>query len=141
MPRHRVPVPLRWADLDSYGHVNNVVFLRLLEEARVALLTVWDLGLLESGIVVAHAEIEYLEPLDHRIEPVDVELWVSRIGAADFDLGYEIKDGTTVHARAATTMVVYPLADGRPRRLAPRERAVLAEWTDEPVAFRRRRAS
>ena len=35
MPRHRVLTPLRWSDMDAYGHVNNVQFLRLLEDARV----------------------------------------------------------------------------------------------------------
>ncbi|MGL5850524.1 MAG: acyl-CoA thioesterase, partial [Phycicoccus sp.] len=32
---YRVEVPLRWSDMDAYGHVNNVQFLRLLEDARV----------------------------------------------------------------------------------------------------------
>src|ERR687886_344809 len=35
MPRTRVLTPLRWSDMDAYGHVNNVQFLRLLEDARV----------------------------------------------------------------------------------------------------------
>ncbi|MFP5335206.1 MAG: acyl-CoA thioesterase, partial [Actinomycetes bacterium] len=30
MARLRFPMPLRWSDMDAYGHVNNVVFLRLL---------------------------------------------------------------------------------------------------------------
>ena len=34
MPRLRVLIPLRWSDTDAYGHINNVMFLRLLEEAR-----------------------------------------------------------------------------------------------------------
>ena len=33
MTRLHVPVPVRWADLDAYGHVNNVAVLRLLAEA------------------------------------------------------------------------------------------------------------
>src|SRR5665647_2574121 len=36
MTRLHVPVPVRWADLDAYGHVNNVAVLGLLEEARIA---------------------------------------------------------------------------------------------------------
>ena len=32
---YRVEVPLRWSDMDAYGHVNNVQYLRLLEDARV----------------------------------------------------------------------------------------------------------
>lgn len=35
MTRLRVPVQLRWSDMDAYGHVNNVEMLRLLEEARI----------------------------------------------------------------------------------------------------------
>ncbi len=33
--RGTLPLPLRWSDMDAFGHVNNVVFLRYLEEARI----------------------------------------------------------------------------------------------------------
>ena len=35
MARLHIPIPLRWGDLDAYGHINNVEMLRLLEEARI----------------------------------------------------------------------------------------------------------
>lgn len=35
MLKHIYRCPLRWSDMDAYGHVNNVVFLRYLEEARI----------------------------------------------------------------------------------------------------------
>lgn len=35
MARHIYSCPLRWSDMDAFGHVNNVVFLRYLEEARI----------------------------------------------------------------------------------------------------------
>ena len=38
MARHTFLCPMRWSDMDAYGHVNNVVFLRYLEEARIDLL-------------------------------------------------------------------------------------------------------
>ena len=31
---HRKRIPIRWRDMDAYGHVNNAVFLNYLEEAR-----------------------------------------------------------------------------------------------------------
>src|SRR5699024_1528274 len=31
-----LPIPVRWTDLDAYGHVNNAAMVRLLEEARIA---------------------------------------------------------------------------------------------------------
>jgi acyl-CoA thioester hydrolase len=33
---HEVRLPLRWRDMDAYGHVNNAVYLNFLEEARDA---------------------------------------------------------------------------------------------------------
>ena len=47
-----VHVPLRWSDMDAYGHVNNVQFLRLLEDARVTGFERWfgqDRALLDEG--------------------------------------------------------------------------------------------
>ena len=38
---YRVEVPLRWSDMDAYGHVNNVQYLRLLEDARVVGFQEW----------------------------------------------------------------------------------------------------
>ena len=32
---HTVIIPMRWADMDSQGHVNNVTYFRYMEEARV----------------------------------------------------------------------------------------------------------
>jgi acyl-CoA thioester hydrolase len=172
MPRHRVFTALRWSDMDAYGHINNVQFLRLLEDARV--FTFGSQGapgggsLLATGLIVGRQEIEYLEPLVFRAQSVAIDLWVTAIGGADFDLGYEIRDpdpgdpvavhtsgGTPngagesvpqeepsvgkVYARAETMQVVYDLATASPRRLTPDERARLESMRDEPVAWRRRR--
>ena len=43
----------RWADNDAYGHVNNVQFLRLLEDARVVAFSDWfgqDRSLVDEGV-------------------------------------------------------------------------------------------
>src|SRR5690606_16190556 len=84
--RLAIPVAVRWADLDAYGHVNNVAVLRLLEEARVA--AFWHPGdgeppyptaVLNAGpgaettTVVAKHEVEYLAPFGHLRDGVVVE--------------------------------------------------------------------
>ena len=69
---YRVDVPLRWSDMDAYGHVNNVQFLRLLEDARVIGFEEWfgqDRSMLDEGVLVARHEIEYLAPLVFRHRP------------------------------------------------------------------------
>ncbi|MFD5658086.1 acyl-CoA thioesterase, partial [Streptomyces hirsutus] len=79
--RHIYRCPLRWADMDAYGHVNNVVFLRYLEEARIDFLFRPDKDF-QQGSVVARHEIDYKRQLVHRHAPVDIELWVTQIRAA-----------------------------------------------------------
>ena len=30
-----IEIPVRWGDMDAYGHINNVQIVQLMEEARV----------------------------------------------------------------------------------------------------------
>jgi len=149
--RYRVKVPLRWSDMDAYGHVNNVQFLRLLEDARVIGFEDWfgqDRSVLNEGILVARHEIEYLAPLLFRLPPIVVEMWATRIGGAGFDLAYEVRDGRaateggdgdTIYACAETTLVLYDFTTSTPRRMDPSLRAMLEEHSGTPVPFRWRR--
>lgn len=143
--------PLRWSDTDAYGHINNVQFLRLLEEARVVVLAD-QVGtgstVPTTALLVARSEIEYLEPLTFRVGPVAVDLWVTRIGAADFDMAYQVLDQAPeghcedqIYAQAETTLVAFDPILARPRRITGPERERLEGWRDEPVRWRRRRGS
>jgi acyl-CoA thioester hydrolase len=133
--RHTYAFPLRWSDMDAFGHVNNVVFLRYLEEARVDLMFRLagerEPGAFSRGCVVARHEIDYLRPLVHRYTPVTVETWVTRLAAASATLAYEVKDEDAVYARASTVVAPYDLEAGQPRRLSGTERAFLKEYLDD----------
>ncbi|MFJ5216166.1 acyl-CoA thioesterase [Streptomyces sp. NPDC088354] len=135
MARHIYPCPMRWSDMDAFGHVNNVVFLRYLEEARVDFMFRLAPGegsaSFTGGSVIARHEIDYLRPLVHRHEPVTVETWVTKVGAASMTVAYEIKDGETVYVRASTIVVPYDLEQGRPRRITAEERAFLEAYYDD----------
>ncbi|MFT3662246.1 MAG: thioesterase family protein [Gordonia sp. (in: high G+C Gram-positive bacteria)] len=139
---HVVPVALRWGDMDSLGHVNNVQFARLFEEARVRSMNDWFDGDRGEGIgmVVAHQEIEFAAPLYYSPEPAQCEIRVSRIGGKSFDFAYRLTaaDGT-VGAIAETTITVLDLDTGRPTPLSERAREVLERHLGEPAPFRRRR--
>lgn len=127
--------------MDSLGHVNNVVYVDYLQEARVDMLTVHapaagseELG---EGVVVVRHEVDFLLPLVFRSEPVRIESWVTQIRAASFTMRYEILDELgaerRVYARAATVLTPYLFPEQRPRRIAPDERAVLERFL-EPVS-------
>ncbi|MFC7489304.1 MULTISPECIES: acyl-CoA thioesterase [unclassified Knoellia] len=140
---YRTRVPLRWSDMDAYGHVNNVQYLRLLEDARVIGFREWfgtDRSLLDSGVIVSRHEIEYVAPLTYRPEPIEVDMWVTGVHGAGFNLGYAVRDpeslGKTVYAVAETGLVLYDFAASRPRRLTPQDREILAQHAGDSVAFR-----
>jgi len=117
--------------MDAYGHVNNVVFLRYLEEARIDFLFRPDKDF-QQGSVVARHEIDYKRQLVHRHAPVDIELWVTEIRAASFTLTYEVKDGDQIYVRASTVIVPFDFEAQRPRRITAEEREFLQEYTDDP---------
>ncbi|MEV1005823.1 thioesterase family protein [Streptomyces sp. NPDC049881] len=133
--RHIYQCPLRWSDMDAFGHINNVVFLRYLEEARIdfmfRLAREAASGAFTGGSVVARHEIDYLKPLTHRHTPVTIETWVAKLGGASATVAYEVKDDTAVYARAATVVVPYDLEAARPRRLTGEERSFLLEYMDD----------
>ncbi|MCU1437521.1 MAG: acyl-CoA thioesterase [Naasia sp.] len=155
--RLHVPIQLRWSDLDAYNHVNNVEMLRILQEARI--LAFWaddaqdpdDAGaaVLDSGVggkvltLIAHQEMEYLAPVPFLRLPLDIELWIGRLGGASVQVCYEIHSpaGVTprvLFGRASTTLVMVDPVSGAPSRIGERERDAWAPYVEEPVAFTRR---
>lgn len=116
--------------MDAYGHVNNVVFLRYLEEARIDFLFRPEKDF-KQGSVVARHEIDYKRQLVHRHHPVDIELWVTEIKAASFTLTYEVKDGDQVYVRASTVIVPFDFQAQRPRRITAQEREFLREYMED----------
>ncbi|SEN23744.1 acyl-CoA thioesterase [Actinacidiphila rubida] len=135
MARHVFRCPLRWADMDAYGHVNNVAFLRYLEEARIDFMFRLAPGegdaSFTGGSVVARHEIDYLRPLVHRHEPVVIETWVTDISVASMTVRYEVKDEDVLYAKASTVVVPYNLAQQRPRRISAEEREFLEKYRDD----------
>lgn len=116
--------------MDAYGHVNNVVFLRYLEEARIDFLFRPEKDF-KQGSVVARHEIDYKRQLVHRHTPVDIELWVTEIRAASFTIAYEVKDDDLVYVHASTVIVPFDFAAQRPRRITSEEREFLEEYQDD----------
>lgn len=157
--RYHVPIRLRWADLDAYNHVNNSRLFTILEEARIRAIWSTDdgepspLAVIEgeqgaaTQTLVARHEIEYLAPIPYQARPIDVQLWIGRLGAASCDICYELwspagdagvtdLDDRTRYVIASTTVVFIDTATQRPRRINDRERDAWAPYVEDPVAFR-----
>lgn len=162
--RLHVPIRLRWSDLDAYAHVNNAEMLRLLEEARIEAfwadeesegLTTDVAGAGMSTAVldgrpgastltlIARLEIEYLAPIPYLRAPIDVQLWIGKLGGASLDVCYEVygpsgQEPAQLYARATTTIVLVDAATQRPRKINEIERAAWAPYLEPTAAFTRR---
>jgi acyl-CoA thioester hydrolase len=130
---------MRWADLDLLGHVNNVVYVDYLQEARVDMMRTHGpaaQGALADGTVVVRHEVSYLTPLTFGFRPVSIECWVTEIRAATFTMAYEIfhelpdGEGRRVYLRATTVLTPYVFSSERPRRLTEAEREALTAFLE-----------
>ena len=157
MTRLHVPIPLRWSDFDAYAHVNNAEMLRLLEEARIQAFWRPDEGSdggavtavldarpgAETISLIARQEIEYLAPIPYMRAPIDIEMWIGRIGGASLEICYELFSpvGVTprvLFMRAATTLVMVTAATGKPQRIGDELRALWQPYVEPPVQFTKR---
>jgi acyl-CoA thioester hydrolase len=163
--RLHVPIPLRWSDFDAYGHVNNAEMLRLFEEARIHAFWVTDEGDGKAQVdtlgtplttrvldgrpgaatltLIARQEIEYLLPIPYLRQPIDIQLWLGRLGGASLEVCYEVHSpleasDDLIFALATTTIVLVDAATQRPRRITATERAAWEPYLEAPVAFSRR---
>ena len=137
-PVLRVPVYRRFSDLDPLGHVNNVVFHDYLQEARVGMLH--DIGFVRGpgfSQVVVKQEITHRKPLLLAREPVIIETWVEHLGNSSYTFRYRILDEHgDVAAEASSVMAVVDPETGRPIRIHPELRAVLAATHNHHVTIR-----
>lgn len=129
--RHIYEFRIRFGDIDSQMHVNNVKFLGYLEDARLEMFHSDPVRAgLEPvrGMVVSRHEIDYKVPLTGVIHPVRVETWVTELRAASFKLAYEVRDDKNVYATALSTLVAFDVENARLRRYTAAEREYIGRF-------------
>lgn len=83
---HQVDLPLRWGDSDALNHLNNTIYFRLMEEARMQILYGAGLTLpADEGAILAHASCDFLRPLTYPAL-VRVTHTVTRIGRSSLEM-------------------------------------------------------
>jgi acyl-CoA thioester hydrolase len=116
---------IRWSDMDMLGHVNNTVYFRYMEQARVEWMysLVGDLGAEDAPLaVVVNASCNFRIPL---VYPADVEvrMYLGDPGRTSVGSYYDLLVGNQRCADGAARMVWTDRASGRP---VPLPKAVVA---------------
>jgi len=114
---HTNTQPIRWGDMDAFCHVNNTVYFRYMEQARIE----WQFAQVKAaegrfdgqGSVIVNASCNFLVPL---VYPGDVEvrMYLGKPGRTSMGSFYEIRAGGKVYADGAARIVWIDLASGRP---------------------------
>ena len=128
-------VEVRSYELDSFGHVNNAVYLNYLEAARSEWfpaigLSFDDIAAEGIQIVIAEAHVRYRAPARFG-DRIVIEGGIGSVGAADLVWNYRLireRDALEL-ATATTTGVCIDPARGRPRRWPPKFRDAFALLT------------
>ena len=124
---HTVIIPMRWADMDSQGHVNNVTYFRYMEEARVQMFRARGLNRggaelpPEAGPVVLNASCSYLKSL-HYPGDIEVRVYAGEPGRSSVMTWYEMRpsyDAGTVYAEGSAKMCYVDRTLGRSIPLPP----------------------
>ena len=112
----RIPIALRWSDLDAFNHVNNARYLTFLEQARIEWFETLDAPWMtdEFAPVVATATINFKRPIEYPASIV-VELFTGRLGDTSVTIGHRIlADDGTLHADGQVVAVWIARSSGRP---------------------------
>jgi acyl-CoA thioester hydrolase len=112
-----VPWQVIFRDIDTFGHVNNAVYLSYFEWARAQL---WfqltgGSGSRDIGFIVARAEIDFL--LQIEMEPIEIRVRIGEMRTTSLETLYEIRKGDG--EIAATGRVVIVLFDWKTQSKTP----------------------
>lgn len=114
-----IRLPILWGDLDLYGHVNNVIYLRWFEAARAEYamrvgveVLVRDRGI---GAILASISCKYHRPLPYPGEVLSA-VRVTRISVGSVTLDYKVVTGDTKVpvAEGESDVVLFDYAANKP---------------------------
>jgi len=78
-----------WGDMDAFGHVNNVIYYRYIESARICYLDVLNIFKLDINTVVASSQCKYLKPVFYP-DQLKIGVRVEEIRNSAFRMNYLI---------------------------------------------------
>lgn len=129
---HHYSMHVRWDDLDAFNHVNNAAYLTFAQEARSDFM--WfsrqrrgEAPML-SDMVVARAEVDFIEPIYDVAIDLDIAISVVRLGTASFDLLYVISRDGVIYSKVTTVQVAVNMETKRSRPLNDEEREFLTQY-------------
>ena len=113
-----------WGDMDGFGHVNNIIYLKWCETSRIELFRkIWnyEIGNMEEilekggvGPILANFNMNYKHPVKYPDE-VKVVTYLTQIGNSSMGIGHQLfsqtEDKLVAEADSVVVMVNYASKD------------------------------
>ena len=116
---HVERIPIRWGDMDAMGHVNNTLYFRYMEQARIG----WFDALLpegqawkSTGIVIANASCNFKRAINYP-GMVEVQVFAGPPGGSSVPTFYDLMISGELYADGAATVVFIDMARQKPVRI------------------------
>jgi len=126
---YQLSFPIRWGDMDALGHVNNIMYFRYFEQARLdwyESLGSTALGTESSGFVIVDNHAEYLKPLIYPAN-ITVSMGAHSPGRSSFITSYTICDENQLYTVGSAKVVWVDISKNKSIPLPDNIRRMLAE--------------
>jgi len=128
-PAFTASIPIRWGDMDAFGHVNNTVYFRYMEQARIEWLAQLRQPQMSDpdGPVLVNASCNFLQQLRYP-GMVEVAIYVGAVGRSSVETAYEIRRSdqpAAMYAEGAAKIVWINFAEKKSTPLPDRIRQLL----------------
>lgn len=127
-----VEIPVAWGEMDAYGHVNNIVFFRYFETARIAyfqetVVTPGRWNQEKVGRILAQTSCRFRAPLRYP-DTVHVGARISQLGADRFVMEYRVvsEELEKVAAEGDALVVAFDYTNNHKTELTAEERGAIA---------------
>lgn len=131
---HVQPIAIRFRDIDALDHVNHAVLLTYAETVRCDWFAAAGYpSMANLPFIIASAHVEYKRPIA-KADPVELAMWVTRIGSKSWTFRYEVRHAATkeVFAEVETVQVAYDYGTRATIAIQDKVRRLLEGMTKVP---------
>ncbi len=115
---HEAIIPLRWGDMDAFGHINNTLYFRYMEQGRIHWIESFGFGIQhsEGGALIANAFCNFYTQVSYPGDLI-IKTYIGKVGRTSVDvynLMFVASNPNELCAAGGTTLVWVNFKTKRP---------------------------
>lgn len=131
----KYPFPVKqqvlWGEMDAFNHINNVIYFRYFETARVEFFNqsgLWQLYFNENiRIVVGKLECNFIREITHPAE-IEISVGIKRIGNSSLTVHHKVMHNGQIAAHGDGIIVATNPETGKSTPWTPALREAFEQW-------------